>query len=132
MTVYQFRKHNDIPPGPLLRHSNKYKNGGRKKIIDIDYVYALIYKNGIPKGSQVWKKAVRSYYGLACVSCGYQKKEIINHCHHRIPTSKGGLNTVRNGIVLCSRCHDEEHAGLLKIPSLEINYNLQFFSLALH
>lgn len=65
---------------------------------------------------KAWKRAVRKLYGEACSCCGYHRPPVINHCHHIIAQQDGGLHVVTNGIVLCSRCHDEIHAGLLELP----------------
>ena len=43
-----------------------------------------------------------------CQHCG-GKKEL--QAHHIFPRIKGGTNTPKNGITLCSTCHDSLHAG---------------------
>lgn len=39
--------------------------------------------------------------------------------HHLKHHAHGGLNTAENLIVICSRCHDEVHAGRLQLPMTE-------------
>lgn len=36
--------------------------------------------------------------------------------HHFLEHARGGENTVGNLLVLCSRCHDEVHAGRMTVP----------------
>ena len=54
-------------------------------------------------------------FGKACTICQYCKPFINNHCHHIVSLANGGKNTINNGIVLCSRCHDEVHAGIINL-----------------
>ena len=87
----------------------------RHGIDDLDYEFSCKSGKGQDGrgGGSSWRKAVIRRYGPACTNCNYLKPGISNHCHHIIPRSQGGKNTIRNGIVLCSRCHDEVHAGIL-------------------
>ncbi len=117
-TVYEYRRKYNLPPDLKKRQSPHYKLTGRRSIHDLDYEYSYIIKRGEKKGSNAWKKAVKKHYGLACCVCGYYKEKVSNHCHHRLPLSQDGKNTVRNGVVLCSRCHEEEHAGYLDLTNL--------------
>jgi hypothetical protein len=47
------------------------------------------------------------YYGDKCMHCGWD--EATCDAHHRQPKSKGGKNTIANGIILCPNCHRKEH-----------------------
>lgn len=56
---------------------------------------------------QNWAKAVIRERGNRCEICGWAEARC--DVHHRVPVSKGGLNTVGNGIVLCPNHHRIEH-----------------------
>ena len=86
-----------------------------KPINDLDYEFAKKNSKTGRGGGHAWHKAVIRACGYACSLCSYYKPPVANHCHHKIPLSQGGKNTIRNGIVLCSRCHLEVHAGLLEL-----------------
>lgn len=95
---------------------NPYKGPKRSITTDIDFEFAWKKKGKNGKGGgKAWSRAVKNAKGVVCQICGYNKNSIINDCHHITPISKGGKNTIRNGIVLCARCHTEVHAGILKI-----------------
>ncbi len=49
-----------------------------------------------------------------CQLCGYAKMR--SHVHRLIPGSQGGQYVDGNMVALCSRCHDEVHAGITKPP----------------
>lgn len=109
-TVSRYRVKNNIPPSSHTRNPtiDLYAfSSATKPIRDPDYEFAA------PKKS--WRSAVKSFYGSACQICGYHKLPIPNHCHHIVPKFQGGLHTVSNAVVLCSRCHDEVHAGILDL-----------------
>lgn len=112
-SILQYRKRKNLPFGP--------KDIKKSPVRLIDYEYTYSYKNSKKFGSRYWKKAVYRYYGSSCGFCGYLKEKVINHCHHRIELCNGGKNTIRNGIVLCARCHAETHAGLIILPSFKIS-----------
>jgi len=62
----------------------------------------------------------------------WRDKYTCQHCsskntlqaHHIIPRSKGGANSVRNGITLCKECHKSLHLGywILKIKPKKFSY----------
>ncbi len=115
-----------LPTGrgyPKRRHLPHAK-GSVRIITDLDFEFAFKSsgKDNRVKGSKAWKRAVLNHYGDACTTCGYRRLPISNHCHHRVALKDGGKNTIRNGIVLCSRCHDEVHAGLISLdrPTISI------------
>ena len=54
-----------------------------------------------------WAKAVLRANGNSCVKCGWDKARC--DVHHITPRSRGGLNTIANGVVLCPNCHRIEH-----------------------
>ena len=85
-----------------------------KRIDDWDYQWSSKSKKGKP--SKSYKKAVKRAFGVACEICGYHKPPIENHCHHIVEKHRGGTDTIRNSMIVCSRCHDEIHAGILEIP----------------
>jgi len=63
----------------------------------------------------------------ACELCGWNhslwKREDprILELHHIYEHARGGMNTENNLLVLCSRCHDDIHAGRQKLPKNIIN-----------
>lgn len=87
-----------------------------KPINDLDHIFASSKrKDGRDKPNRSFRNAVKRVYGNACQVCKYHQPLVSNHVHHIVPLSQGGLNTIRNAIVLCSRCHDEVHAGFIKL-----------------
>lgn len=86
-----------------------------RQINDWDYEWPT--KSGTKnKAVPAFCRAVKRAFGSACEVCGYDKPEINNHCHHILERENGGKHTIRNACVLCSRCHDEVHAGILSLP----------------
>jgi len=72
-----------------------------------------IYENETPltfelNSRMVWAIVSKAYYGNKCSVCGWDKEEC--DCHHKIPFSKGGKNTIENAIVLCPNCHRVTHS----------------------
>ena len=122
-TVAQARQRRGIPLAkPGFGRGNKNAtidwrlSPKTQPIRDPDYEFAFKNKGGGRRGGgKSWADAVRAVYGDACQCCGYLKPPITNHAHHIVPISEGGKNTINNGIVLCSRCHEEVHAGIRKI-----------------
>lgn len=87
-----------------------------KPIRDLDYEFACdIRKDGRRKANSSFRRAVIDMFGSECSNCGYHKPPVKPHVHHIVSLGEGGKNCIRNGIVLCSRCHDEVHAGLLSL-----------------
>lgn len=122
-SVWQARKKRGIPPAttsgkPRVRCTTNYLySSTANPLIDLDKEFAFsIDKAGRKKPSNSWNKTMLNFYGPECKLCRYHKEPVKNHCHHVIPISEGGKNTLRNGIILCSRCHDEVHANILVIP----------------
>lgn len=111
-TIYLARKRRGIPPARF-----GYGKGNRDATIDhtLSPTNKPASKNYKYQSLSAWRRAVKRYYGNCCINCGYDKPEISNHCHHVLPKSKGGVHTISNAIVLCSRCHDELHAGLIEL-----------------
>ncbi len=60
-----------------------------------------------------------------CQHCG--GKEALQ-AHHIFPRIKGGTNTPKNGITLCSECHDSLHAGEWKLNKqpADFKYPMRF------
>lgn len=118
-TVSRHRSRNKISPSTHTRNPTPklYKfSSATKPIRDLDHEFSSWTRaDGRPKANASYRKAIFETYGLACMSCGYHRPPVPNHIHHIVPLSKGGKNTIRNGIVLCSRCHDEVHAGILDL-----------------
>ena len=58
----------------------------------------------------IWAAACLGYYGdTTCMKC--RGETTTPEVHHRVQISDGGINTVRNGIVLCPNCHRAIHRG---------------------
>jgi 5-methylcytosine-specific restriction endonuclease McrA len=89
-----------------------------KPVDDLDYEFAKKDTKHGRGGGQSWHKAVVRLFGPNCKICGYYKPSVTNPCHHIVPLSQGGKNTIRNGVVLCVRCHSEVHAGLINLCNL--------------
>lgn len=108
-------------PGQMpeaTRFKSFYKFSPKTQPIrDLDYEFAFDKSNGRIKSTGAFRNAAKAILGEACLSCGYHKPPVSNHVHHIIPISNGGKNCVRNATILCSRCHDEVHAGLRTIPA---------------
>lgn len=56
------------------------------------------------------KESVLKRDKYKCANCGSTDRNDLN-VHHIVPLSKGGSNTERNMIVLCSKCHKAIHCG---------------------
>ncbi|MDY7010280.1 MAG: HNH endonuclease signature motif containing protein [Planctomycetota bacterium] len=69
------------------------------------------------------QKKVYERSDTTCELCGWnrdrwtRKDPRILELHHVTEHATGGLNTPENLVVLCSRCHDDIHAGRKQIPS---------------
>jgi len=118
-TVSRYRSRNKIPPSTHTRNLTPKLytySSATKPIRDLDYEFvAQIRPDGRRKSNGSYRRAVIATHGEACMVCGYYRPPVSNHVHHIVPLSEGGKNTIRNGIVLCSRCHDEVHAGILDL-----------------
>ncbi len=62
--------------------------------------------------SDTWKKESREekIHG-SCAKCGFVGSL---HAHHIIPLSKGGPNSKANRMLLCERCHTNQHSHMQK------------------
>lgn len=106
-----------VPKSPSHRASLL----GKQNRLVTDWDYEFVCKNNPNKPTKSWRLAIKRVFGEACELCNYYRPPISNHAHHIIPKSEGGLHTIRNGCVLCSRCHDEIHAGLLSLSAEIVN-----------
>jgi len=74
------------------------------------------YKHGKKTGFNEWRRIREKLIlekTLKCELCGYDKFPDIIEAHHRKPRSHGGLNTVKNGILVCPNCHKLIHRGII-------------------
>ena len=55
--------------------------------------------------------------GKTCYICGYS---LFTEKHHIIPLAKGGVDEVKNKIVLCPNCHRAAHHGYINPDELFI------------
>lgn len=60
-------------------------------------------------------KLVTKSYNYSCAVCGY---DAFVNAHHIIPYSKGGDNSLNNGICLCPNHHAEADYGIISADSL--------------
>jgi hypothetical protein len=54
-----------------------------------------------------WARVCKSYYGDYCHECGWNETSC--DVDHIISRKEGGLNTIRNGQVICPNCHAIKH-----------------------
>lgn len=75
-----------------------------------------------------WRVAVRARAEDLCEECGKTEQEAgsYHHCHHLKPRSRGGKNTLANGILLCVECHNGAHGGQAvggtPLPSADLSH----------
>lgn len=67
-----------------------------------------------------WARICKEHYGDYCHICGWDETSC--DVDHIIDRSKGGENTIRNGIVLCPNHHAMKHRKRKQIP-LEVQYD---------
>lgn len=99
---------------PVGKRGYPLNRGKRKMIEDLDYEWPSKIKSTSP--SQRFKNGAHKIWGEACEICSYIRFGVSNHVHHIISRANGGKHTFRNVCILCSRCHDEVHAGMLELP----------------
>jgi DNA mismatch repair protein MutS len=63
----------------------------------------------------VWNPAIQRHKCEVCGAAVVKDLEV----HHIIPRSEGGLNALRNLVVLCETCHDKHHAGEIEVGELK-------------
>lgn len=75
-------------------------------------------RKGITYNAKVsFRKRLIDKYGMRCMKsdCTYYK---IVQAHHLEEKSKGGKDTIENGILLCPNHHAEFHAGFISLKEL--------------
>lgn len=92
--------------GCLTREENA-RRGKADGAWNKGHTYAIGGDERVYTSRQNWAKAVILARGECCEICGWAEARC--DVHHRVPKSKGGLNTVSNGIVLCPNHHRIEH-----------------------
>lgn len=96
-------------------------SAGQYVLESVDRV-AKPHDRNIPESVQ---KMVYGRDGNKCRVCGWDREvwsrqdPRILELHHIAHHADGGHNTASNLIVLCSRCHDEVHAGRMDLPMTE-------------
>jgi hypothetical protein len=71
------------------------------------------------------ERAVYARDSSQCRACGWSRSDFSAQSprylelHHLMPHASGGANSVENLLVLCSKCHDEVHAG--RLVSVQVN-----------
>lgn len=100
---------------------------GRTDLGQGEYILLSAERIAEPHDRQISIEVQREVYerdGNACRACGWtiQKHSVkdrrILELHHLTEHEKRGENTAKNLIVICSRCHDQVHAGKLDISHL--------------
>jgi len=69
-----------------------------------------------------WALSLKRIFGNKCMICGW--KEASCEAHHIIPRSKGGVNSVYNGVVLCPNHHKLADIKKISVEDL-IKINLK-------
>jgi hypothetical protein len=77
---------------------------------------AVCFKNDGSARKESWRKALVKMFSDTCMRCGWNLAPC--DAHHILPKSKGGTQTVENGILLCPNCHRLADCGL--IPAEEL------------
>ena len=73
------------------------------------------------------KKEVINQDGIFCNACGIRGANVELHLHHIIPLEQYGTNHLNNLVILCQRCHQNQHS-LFKISRhRESKLNLKKF-----
>jgi hypothetical protein len=78
-------------------------------------VSGIDYLNGDQKGFYNVKAYVLSRDNYTCQHCKGKSKDKRLHCHHIIFRSNNGTDSPDNLITLCTTCHDNLHAGKIKL-----------------
>ncbi len=95
---------------------------------DWQYVLEDLERVAEPHDRKIPEKVQKEVYKRdkhACRSCGWTREKWtkanprILELHHLKQHVDGGHNVPKNLIVICSRCHDEVHAGRLELPMTE-------------
>lgn len=98
---------------------------GRPDLSVGEYVMESAHRVAQPHDRQIpfeVQKAVYDRDGNRCLLCGWTRERWsrsdprILELHHLQQHAEGGHNTSENLIVICSRCHDDVHAGRRDIP----------------
>ncbi|MGB9928130.1 MAG: RNA-guided endonuclease IscB [Methanosarcina sp.] len=78
-------------------------------------VWGIDYQNGNQKGFYNVKAYVLARDGYTCQHCKGKLKDPKLHCHHIIFRSQNGTDSAENLITLCNTCHNNLHAGKIKL-----------------
>ena len=101
---------------------------GRPDLAIGQYVLESLERVAQPHDRNIPEKVQKGVYvrdSHECRSCGWNRGKWtkrdprILELHHLNQHKDGGHNTATNLVVLCSRCHDEVHAGRLELPMTE-------------
>ncbi len=77
---------------------------------------SLFFKNDGSAKPASWRKALVKRFSDACMRCGWKLAPC--DAHHILPRSKGGTQTLENGILLCPNCHRLADLGLVSADEL--------------
>lgn len=83
--------------------------------------YHWLYQKGPKFGYYNTVAFVLSRDGYTCQICKGKKKDPKLHAHHIIYRSRGGSNKQDNLLTLCKTCHDQIHAGTVKLTAKQLS-----------
>jgi len=98
---------------------------GRPDLSMGEYVLESLNRVSEPHDRQIPFAIQKELYeraGNACQLCGWSRERWtredprILELHHLLHHATGGENTLENLVVLCSKCHDDVHAGRVELP----------------
>lgn len=71
-------------------------------------------QNRLAPRTQTFRRVLIQKYGKRCMACGKTRRTGGIEAHHIVEKSKGGSNDpLKNGVLLCRRCHQKAHEGKL-------------------
>lgn len=81
-------------------------------------------RSGVPQRNiqlhALWRDAVLATHAHACICCGETEETTVVQAHHVVEYSKCPAlgYDVRNGVILCCRCHAHLHSGRPELSSV--------------
>lgn len=77
----------------------------------------ICFRNDGNARSESWRKTLVKMFSDACMRCGWNLASC--DAHHLLPKSKGGKQTLENGVLLCPNCHRLADCGLISTEELK-------------
>ena len=97
---------------------------GRPDLKQGEYTLESLTRIAEPHDRSISTEVLKLVYrrdSNTCQNCGWSQELFTRddprylEVHHRVGHAEGGSNEPQNLVVLCNRCHDEVHAGELKL-----------------